>query len=149
MYDSTVDTMKHKKNIEKVFSKVIKELEYRMNVHDDSKLKHPEKETYDTYIPLLQKTKYGTEEYNKVKDKMAEDGLNHHFKMNSHHPEHYENGVNDMDLFDLIEMYFDWYAASLRSDTGFKEGLENNIEKYKIDEQLASIMRHTFERFIK
>ena len=149
MYDSTYDTMLHKNNIKKVLGEAIHELEYRMMTHDNSKLESPEKETYDTYIPLLKKVKYGTAEYDSLKKTMAENGLNHHFKMNSHHPEHYENGIIDMDLFSLFEMFWDWYAASLRSDTGFKDGLENNIEKYKIDDQIASIMRNTYDRYIE
>lgn len=149
MYDSTYDTKRHKRNIEMVLGKAIKELEYRMAVHDNSKLISPEKETYDHYIPLLKKTKYGTPQYDKLKAEMSKNGLEHHFEMNSHHPEHYSNGINDMDLYDLFEMFHDWYAASLLSDTGFESGLESNIQKYNISPQLAGIMRNTYERYIK
>ena len=44
----------------------------------------------------------------------TKDGIEHHYAVNSHHPEHYEAGIAGMSLFDLIEMLVDWKAASER-----------------------------------
>ena len=149
-YDSTKDTLEHIKNIRDVFTVlVIPEIEKRVFNHDLSKLSSPEKETYDKYIPELKKVKYGSEGYKEVKTKMYEEGLKHHFESNRHHPEHFKNGVDDMDLFDIIEMFSDWFAASLKSDTPFIEGLDTNIKNNKINPQLAKIFKNTYNTYFK
>ena len=149
-YDSTKDTLEHIKNIRDVFTVlVIPEIQKRLFNHDLSKLSSPEKETYDKYIPELKKVKYGSEGYKEVKNKMYEEGLKHHFESNRHHPEHFKNGVDDMDLFDIIEMFSDWFAASLKSDTPFIEGLETNIKNNKINSQLANIFKNTYNTYFK
>lgn len=142
-YDSTEDTLKHKNLVEKNMEKIISMLEKRAAEHDDSKLKNPEKACYDKYIPELQKVKYGTKEYDSIKKKMEKEGLKHHFEENPHHPEHYENGVAGMDIIDLMEMFCDWYSASQRSDTSFKEGVKRNISTYKITGPLADILENS------
>ena len=150
MYDSTVDAKAHIRKLQYIFDNiVIPELEARSRNHDKSKLDNPEKETYDKYIPLLQKVKYGTPEYNRLKDEMAETGVGHHYAVNRHHPEHFENGIKDMTLFDIMEMYFDWYAASLRSDTGFEKGVEMNCNRYDIPDTLSQIFINTFNEYLK
>ena len=150
MYDSTIDAKAHIAKIQYIFENiVIPELESRSKDHDMSKLEDPEKETYDKYIPLLQKVKYGTPEYNKLKDEMAETGVGHHYLVNRHHPEHFENGVEDMTLFDIIEMFFDWYAASLRSDTGFEKGIAMNVRRYDISEDLKKIFVNTYNEYLR
>lgn len=149
-YDSTKDTLEHIKNIRDVFTVlVIPEIQKRLFNHDLSKLSSPEKETYDKYIPELKKVKYGSEGYKEVKNKMYEEGLKHHFESNRHHPEHFKNGVDDMDLFDIIEMFSDWFAASLKSDTPFIEGLDTNIKNNKINPQLAKIFKNTYNTYFK
>lgn len=150
MYDSTVDARAHISKIQFIFDNiVIPELIERSKNHDQSKLEDPEKETYDKYIPLLQKVKYGTPEYNKLKDEMAETGVGHHYQVNRHHPEHFENGIRDMTLIDVVEMFFDWYAASLRSDTGFEKGIEMNTNRYRISDDLSQIFINTYNEYLK
>lgn len=122
------------------------ELIRRANVHDSSKLKSPEKELFDEYTPKLKNCTYGSDEY---KDflKGLKVALDHHYKLNSHHPEHYENGVNGFDLFDLIEMFFDWKAASERhSDGSIYKSIEINKGRFGLSEQLCSIMINTSTR---
>ena len=98
---------------------------------------------------MLQKVKYGTPEYNKIKDEMAKTGVGHHYSVNRHHPEHFDDGIRGMTLFDVVEMFFDWYAASLRSDTGFEKGLEKNIERYEISDDLHKIFVNTYNEYLK
>lgn len=105
-YDSKADTLLHIKRVNQLMTEAASELIKRANVHDDSKLESPEKELFDKYTPLLKDSKYGTESYNKF-FKLMKVALDHHYENNSHHPEHYKNGVNGFDLFDLIEMFFD------------------------------------------
>jgi hypothetical protein len=80
MYDSTFDTNAHIVKVQHIMSNIVtKELLDRAINHDKSKLENPEKETYDKYIPLLKQVKYGTPEYNKIKDEMAKTGTGHHY----------------------------------------------------------------------
>lgn len=149
-YDSTDDTLTHMLNIRNVMDLVIiPELQKRCDTHDLSKLGKPEKECYDKYIPKLKTEKYGTPEYMELRKNMEKDGLLHHYRENRHHPEHFKNGVNDMDLIDLLEMVCDWFAASLVSDTTFKEGLEGNFKRQKIDKQLSGIIENTYNNYLK
>lgn len=150
-YDSTYDTLIHKKNIEHVLLDVlIPELEKRAKEHDNSKLVNPEKETYDKYIPILKQAKYGTVEYLKIREAMKEEGLKHHFKANRHHPEHYPNNdISHMTLVDLIEMFADHYASSLRSDTGYVKGEKINKDQYHYDDQIYQIMINTYNEYFK
>ena len=75
-------------------------------------------------------------------------GLQHHYRHNAHHPEHYEDGVAGMDLLDLVEMFCDWKAASERNP---KDGvrLDHNARVYAIAPQLAQVLANTLERWPK
>lgn len=149
-YDSSYDTNSHIRNIQMVMDLVIiPMLIERATIHDASKLVDPEKSCYDEYIPKLKEAKYGTDEYNQIKKEMEDKGLAHHYSVSRHHPDHFKNGINDMNLIDIIEMFADWYAASLRSDTGFDKGLGMNFEKFGIDTQLAKILENTYNDILK
>ena len=149
-YDSYWDTMSHIDNINSVLRiLIITQLYERAYNHDASKLQSPEKEMYDKYIPLLRTAKYGTPEYMKIRNDMQKDGLDHHFQVNRHHPEHFKNKVNDMNLIDFIEMVADWFAASLRSDTSFMDGLAGNVKKYELPEMIVNIIKNTYNDCFK
>lgn len=59
----------------------------------------------------------------------------------------YKAGIKGFDLFDLVEMFFDWKAATERHDTGniFKS-IEINKERFKLSDQLCDIMINTANR---
>lgn len=106
-------------------------------------MQEPEKSIFDIATPKLSALTYGSNEY---KAALAElkPALDHHYAANSHHPEHHKNGVGGMTLIDLIEMYCDWKAASLRHNDGnFAESLRINKERFGICEQLAAIFKNT------
>lgn len=88
-YDSTADTMTHRANVAMLLVKIVEALQDRLNHHDDSKLVEPEKSMYDQFTPMLRGLTYGSQEY---KDCLAEMGpaLQHHYAVNSHHPEHFK-----------------------------------------------------------
>lgn len=150
MYDSTKDTMLHKKNIEDVMLNfIIPELIKRAEDHDNSKLQYPEKECYDKYIPQLRLAKYGTSEYMKIRLAMKKKGLDHHFAENRHHPEYFGNDISKMNLFDLIEMFADHYASSLVSDTKYDIGEMKNSKNYHYDKQILQIFLNTYNEYLK
>ena len=142
-YDSKADTLLHIKRVSELLTGASVELIDRAVVHDNSKLQSPEKELFDKFTPKLKNCTYGSNEY-KGYLKQLEIALNHHYKNNSHHPEHYENGINDMDLFDLIEMFFDWKAATERhADGNIYNSISMNRERFGISEQICSILINT------
>jgi len=143
MYDSKADTLLHIKRVSQLLTGASKILIDRASVHDDSKLESPEKELFDEFTPKLKKCTYGSDEYSGFLKELSV-GLSHHYEKNSHHPEHYENGVNGMDFFDLIEMFFDWKAAGERHDDGciFKS-IEHNKKRFKLSDQLVDIFTNT------
>lgn len=139
-YDSTEDTERH---INQVAARLIdaqRNLMHRGFDHDRSKIHEPEKSMYDEYTPKLRALTYGSDEY---KASLAAMGpaLQHHYAHNSHHPEHYPNGINDMSLFDLIEMLCDWHAAVMRhADGDFTKSLEINRARFGISDQLFRVL---------
>jgi len=145
-YDSKADTLQHIKRVNELLLTAVSELLIRAGKHDSSKLESPEKELFDEYTPKLKNCTYGSEEYKEFL-KGSKVALDHHYENNSHHPEHYENGVNGFDLFDLVEMLFDWKAATERhADGDIRKSIEINKERFKISEQLCDIFRNTVNR---
>lgn len=147
-YDSRIDTLKHIKRVSQLLTEASVELIRRANVHDDSKLNSPEKELFDEMTPKLKDCTYGSDEY-KGYLKELRVALDHHYANNSHHPEHYSDGINGFDLFDLIEMFFDWKAATERhADGDIIASIEINKKRFGISDQLCGIMKNTVERFL-
>lgn len=145
-YDSTKDTLLHIKRVSQLLTEAASELIRRANVHDKSKLESPEKEYFDEYTPKLAGSTYGSDEYKSFLKELKV-GLDHHYAHNSHHPEHYENGIDGFDLFDLIEMFFDWKAATERHNDGnIHKSIIINKERFKISDQLESILSNTAKR---
>lgn len=144
VYDSTEDTREHIRDVGHFMTETIFNLTRRMRDHDASKLVEPEKSMYDNLIPRLREVPYGSDEYKQIIAEMKP-GLQHHYKNNSHHPEHYENGINGMSLLDLLEMFCDWCAASLRSGSEFGKGLEINRERFGMSDQLYDIFLNTIK----
>lgn len=145
-YDSKADTLLHIKRVAQLLTEASSELIRRANVHDASKLESPEKELFDEFTPKLKDCSYGSDEYKEFLNGLKV-ALDHHYPNNSHHPEHYKNGVNGFDLFDLIEMAMDWCAAVERHNDGdiFKS-LEINTERFQLSNQIVCILRNTFKR---
>lgn len=145
-YDSTADTLLHIKRVNELLLIFSSELISRAIVHDNSKLKSPEKELFDEFTPKLKGSTYGSEEYRKNLSELKV-ALDHHYANNSHHPEHYNNGVNGFDLFDLVEMFMDWKAATERHANGdILKSIEINKERFGISEQICEIFRNTIDR---
>lgn len=146
-YDSTVDTLLHIKRVNQLLTEAASELLRRAAVHDDSKLKSPEKELFDEYTSKLKGCTYGSDEYKEFLAGLKV-ALDHHYENNSHHPEHYQNGVNGFDLFDLLEMFVDWCAATERhADGDIMKSIEINKTRFNLSDQVCDIFRNTVERF--
>jgi len=142
-YDSTQDTLFHIKRVSQLLTEASAELIKRANVHDQSKLESPEKEGFDEFTPKLMGSTYGSDEYKGFLVQL-DSILDHHYKHNSHHPEHYENGIRDMNLFDILEMFFDWKAAGERhADGNIYKSIDINRERFELSPQLEAIFENT------
>jgi len=144
MCDSKEDTLKHKEEVYRLLAGFTSELIKRGDFHDDSKLKEPEKTAFDMYSPKLKETVYGSEQYKEYLREMTP-AVQHHYIFNRHHPEHFVEGINGMNLIDLIEMLCDWKAATKRMKDGgnIMESIRINGERFKIGEQLTWILKNT------
>ena len=141
-YDSTRDTANHVACVRKHLETVRYELNHRALMHDWTKLVEPEKSAFDNAVEL-KSLEYGTPEYDEAKRNLGE-ALNHHYKAHRHHPEHFPNGINDMNLIDIIEMLCDWKAATERMKDGdMQKSLEINKERFGISDQLYQIILTT------
>ena len=149
MYDSSAETQEHIDKVSKYMSKLSEEIDKRGKEHDKSKLGKEEKPYFDKATPELKKLEFGTKEYEESL-KILKPALNHHYKVNRHHPEYHDNGVEDMDLVDLTEMVCDWVAASQRTKDGdAMKSVEICSKRFKVPEQLKSIIINTVKRLQK
>lgn len=135
-----LDLNAHIRLQQKFTAEMVSKINEDSESHDASKLIEPEYSFYMKLNKALKPIKYGSPEY---KDIMQHPMVSHHQKNNSHHPEYYDNGVNGMNLIDVVNMLADWKAASMRSDTPFIEGLKKNKERFGIDNQLYDILENT------
>ena len=141
------ETIKHIETVRKYLNICMVELIKRGDEHDELKLKSPESEIFIEYTSKLAESEYGSEEYKKNLEQMKK-ALDHHYENYRHHPEHFENGINDMNLIDLIEMFCDWKAATLRHENGnILKSIEINSKRFKYDEQLKQIFINTAKLF--
>ena len=146
-YDSGEDTREHIVQVAARLEAVCKELRTRGERHDASKLGPDEKPYFDAVGPTLQGLVYGSDDYRAAVERLRP-ALKHHYANNSHHPEHYPDGVAGMDLIDLIEMYCDWAASTLRTKDGnLARSIELNTDRFGIGELLGDILRNTWKRY--
>lgn len=142
-----LELFEHVDKVRKNLSRCIRDLEYRADVHDASKFTSEEFPIFEEINHKLRGTTYGTDGYKALLKELGP-ALDHHYKVNDHHPEHFENGVNDMDLFQFVEMLCDWKAAVERHEDGdIYRSLEINKERFGISDQLYQIMKNTIDRW--
>jgi hypothetical protein len=143
--DSAPNTKAHIKRVSELLNNISKDLNYRGIVHDRTKLEEPEKTYFDKYTPKLKTCTYMSDEY-KSYLKELNVALTHHYSNNRHHPEHFKNGIKDMNLIDIIEMLMDWKASSERHDDGdIIRSIEVNKERFGYSEEIENLMKNTIK----
>jgi hypothetical protein len=140
--DYVADLIQHKRWVAEYMQIVANELFRRAAVHDNSKFSPEEFEAYEEAFPGLQKYAYGTEEF-KAELRKIEPAIQHHYRVNDHHPEFHTDGIIGMNLIQVIEMVCDWMAAAKRSQTGVLKGMEINRKRFGIEPQLINIIAQT------
>jgi hypothetical protein len=146
-FDSRPATLLHSQRVGELIMQAIHELGDRSTHHDRSKTEPPEVEVFDEFTPKLKDSTYASAEYKGFLEAM-DDGLKHHYANNRHHPEHFDNGIADMTLVDLIEMLADWKASSERHEDGdLARSLEIQEDRFGISPQLILILENTARHF--
>lgn len=140
-----VETQKHIDKVRKYLRFFTDKLTNRGEQHDAAKLETPEVELFAEHTENLANLEYGSEEY-KQELIALKPALDHHYAIYRHHPEHFPNGINDMNLIDLVEMMADWKASSERHNSGnLLKSIEINAQRFSISEQLTQILINTAE----
>lgn len=120
------------------------ELMRRQFTHDRSKLDSPEWEMFAKNTHQLEGLTFGSPEYEEQRKQMLSKTLGHHYKHNLHHPEHFEDGIENMNLFDILEMFIDWNAAVKRhADGDIYRSIEVNRQRFGLSDQLVQIFKNT------
>lgn len=138
-----VETQKHIEKVRKYIRFFTDKLTTRGVNHDASKLESPEVEIFAEHTDCLKDLIYDSEEY---KEHLADmkPALEHHYALYRHHPEHFQNGIDDMNLIDLVEMLADWKASSERQKDGnLLLSIEKNAKRFNISAQLKQILINT------
>lgn len=142
-----VDTLKHIEKVRNIIQIFINKLSARAMDHDKIKLESPEVEVFTEFTPKLADLTYGSEEYLKCLQEM-DGALQHHYANSRHHPEHFANGINDMNLVDIVEMFCDWKASSMRHNDGnLLKSIETNAQRFAMSKQLKQIFINTAALF--
>lgn len=137
-----IKNYEHILSVQAKLNRVAAELVNRGNIHDRSKLVSPEAEGFGE-APDLSSMEYNSAEYNANLKKLNET-LAHHYANNSHHPQHFKNGVDDMNLLDIIEMMCDWADSCKRNKNGnLRKSIEENGNRFGLSPQLIRILENT------
>lgn len=142
-----VETIKHIEKVREIVRVFVSKLITRAVDHDKLKLESPEVEIFAEYTPKLADTTYGSEEYMQFLEEMKP-ALQHHYANYRHHPEHFEKGINDMNLVDLVEMFCDWKASSMRHNDGnLLKSIDVNATRFNMTSQLKQILINTAKMY--
>lgn len=138
-----VETQKHIEKVRKYIHFFTDKLYNRGVKHDATKLESPEVELFSEHTGCLKELTYNSPEYHEHLEALKP-ALDHHYATYRHHPEHFANGINDMNLIDLVEMIADWKAAAERQHDGnLLTSIEQNAMRFKISDQLKQILLNT------
>lgn len=126
------------------------EIRLRGQTHDHSKLGPEELPRYVETIDEFDKHPFGSDGYHAAKASLGP-ALAHHYQHNRHHPEHFPNSIDDMNLVDVLEMLCDWKSATQNHypirPGNMERSIQIAVEKYKISPQLAKILYNTARDF--
>jgi hypothetical protein len=134
------EVLQHVLRVQHFLNVIVHELLKRGEDHDKSKLESPELETLTKFNP---ETRYGSTE-DEAERKSIQSALDHHYARNRHHPQHYPNGVADMDLVDIVEMFCDWKAATERYYNGnLLKSVEVNADRFGLPLMMVKVFENT------
>jgi hypothetical protein len=142
------DTIAHIERVRELLGNIMEQVEQRAEEHDLWKLSRKELPNF-TEAKKLKTMTYNTPEYKEALKELGP-ALEHHYSKYRHHPEYHENGVDDMNLVDLIEMIADWKAAGERHrDGNIFTSINENKKRFKMSKQLCKVLWNTAKDVLK
>ena len=142
-----LETYRHIEKVREIIRVFVSKLVTRAIEHDRAKLESPEVEVFTEYTPKLAETTYGSDEYKEYLEQMN-GALRHHYATYRHHPEHFDKGIDDMNLVDIVEMFCDWKASSMRHiDGNLLKSIDINAARFNMSKQLKQIFINTAKMF--
>ena len=132
----------HIKDVQFYMAQIIHYLTTAARIHDSSKYS-PQEIGLVIKKAQLDAIPYMSEEY-KAALANVQDGLQHHYQMNPHHPEFWTNGVEDMSMLNLLELLADWKAASDATVGGsLDNSIEKNTERFNLSPEMVRLLTNT------
>jgi len=145
--ETTSQTWQHIDLVRKYLRAAAVELLRRGETHDRSKLDRAEVDVFTEYTPKLKGLTYGSDEYKQCLKDMGP-ALQHHYAANVHHPEHYSQGLQGMDLISVMEMFLDWLASTKRhADGDMRRSIAINQKRFGMSDDLTAIFSNTVKLF--
>ncbi len=142
-HDFLCDTLLHMTEVSENLEALASELRKRGFAHDRTKLQELEFDGFVSTREKFKKANYGTPEYQECID-LTKPAVDHHYENNRHHTGFHKDGINNMNLIDVLEMIADWRAAARRSqDKKLVDTLNYAFKKNKIEPQLAKVITNT------
>lgn len=143
--EANCETLEHIQHVRNFLNTIVIGLLNRAADHDQSKMHPPEVAYFAEQGDKLHGLTFGSPEYEANKA-LLKPALDHHYAVNRHHPQHFPNGINDMNLLDLVEMFCDWKAGTLRHDNGnLRFSIAKNAADYKMSDQLKQVFLNSIE----
>ena len=147
-YYKTSETIRnHRNRVANYMACIAQMIKLRGEEHDVSKLSPVEFPVYSRAIGEFEKYSFGSDGYEKAKESIKQ-ATDHHYKLNRHHIEYFSDGIDGMNLIDLIELLCDWKSATLNHPENpgdMARSLQVATEKYKISPQLARVLYNTIQ----
>jgi hypothetical protein len=125
--ESIAETLEHRKEVQRSLNAIIKVLQQRGKVHDQSKLEEPELAIFAEWGPKLKEiVLYDSGAYRAALFKMR-GALRHHYEVNPHHPEFVFSReewkpVKDADSYEVSDLGRVRFVGE-----GFKEGVQPQV----------------------
>lgn len=140
-------TQEHIYNVQKLLNKFANILKQKGKTHDQSKLEEPEVYGWAA-MDLEPHYEYGSYEYYDKLRRFSE-VFKHHYRVNSHHPEHFVNPEHEMTLIDMVEMLCDWFAY--KQDIPIREGVKlirEQCDRFGFSDTIRSLLTNTYREYM-
>lgn len=139
------DLLEHAQEVAKRIVLMAGELAVRAVNHDRSKFSPEEYSSFVDQTIKLKDIAYGTDEYRQELEKIRP-AIDHHYAHNRHHPQHFPDGIQGMNLVDIVEMFCDWHASVLRQKDGnIRKSINLNQKRFGLSDELTQIFFNTLE----
>ena len=137
--------LKHAQEVMKRITRIAGELAVRGVNHDRSKFSPEEYQPFVDQTIKLKDLVYGSDEYRAELEKIRP-AIDHHYACNRHHPKHFTNGIREMNLVDICEMFCDWHASILRQKDGdVRKSIEIDQKRFNFSDDLKQIFLNTID----